>query len=263
MDLGFVSLNTPRDLAPGVLGPELESRGFESMWVGEHPQIPVAGQESDARWPAQRAEAHVGSLPVVDGGDSGDHRSAHRHRRCPAAGARVVHVRKGSRDSRPAEQRATVAGRRRRIPSRARTVSIDRWSDRYRALGDMVAALDTLWTDDEAEYHGEFYDFDRVWSYPKPHQRPRPPLLAATTGPKATRDCLAWADGWLPGDAAYRDVTQGGERLPPHRGGSRSRPRDAGSDDHGVARAHAGSAGRLPGSRLQPCRGRRRAARPA
>ena len=42
MDLGYVSLNTPRDLAPGALGRELESRGFESLWVGEHPQLPVA-----------------------------------------------------------------------------------------------------------------------------------------------------------------------------------------------------------------------------
>src|SRR5262245_61376296 len=42
MELGYVSLNTPGDIAPAVLGPELESRGFESLWVGEHPQIPVA-----------------------------------------------------------------------------------------------------------------------------------------------------------------------------------------------------------------------------
>ena len=45
MDLGFVSLNTPRDIAPGALGQELESRGFESIWVGEHPQIPVSARD--------------------------------------------------------------------------------------------------------------------------------------------------------------------------------------------------------------------------
>jgi len=42
MELGFVSLNTPRDLGPAALGRELEARGFESLWVGEHPQLPVA-----------------------------------------------------------------------------------------------------------------------------------------------------------------------------------------------------------------------------
>ena len=42
MHVGFVSLNTPRDIAPGLLAAELESRRFESMWVGEHPQIPVS-----------------------------------------------------------------------------------------------------------------------------------------------------------------------------------------------------------------------------
>lgn len=81
------------------------------------------------------------------------------------------------------------------------------WADRYRALSDMVAALRVLWTEDEACHHGEFYDFDPVWSHPKPQQQPGPPLLAAATGPKAIGECLSWADGWLPGDAAYRDLS--------------------------------------------------------
>ena len=108
----------------------------------------------------------------------------------------------------------------------------------------MVAALDTLWTDDEPEYHGEFYDFDPVWSYPKPHQRPRPPLLAATTGPKATRDCLAWADGWLPGDAAFRNVPKA---VADFRRTAEEAGRDPATLDLTIMvwrRAYAGDAGR-------------------
>lgn len=82
------------------------------------------------------------------------------------------------------------------------------WADRYRALSDMVAALRVLWTADEAEHHGDFYDFDPVWCHPKPHQQPGPPLLVAATGPRAIQESLPWADGWLPGDAAFRDVSQ-------------------------------------------------------
>ncbi len=206
MDLGYVSLNTPQDLAPGVLGRELESRGFESMWVGEHPQIPVAA-----------------SSQMPGGLLSAQKRMWDPFLSLMAAAQATTDLRIGTAVALPLERElftfakevATLdqlsdgrlllgvgVGFR---PELELSQSI-RWSDRYRALGDMVAALGTLWTDDEAEYHGEFYDFDRVWSYPKPHQRPRPLLLAATSGPKATRDCLAWADGWLPGDAAYRDL---------------------------------------------------------
>jgi len=206
MDLGFVSLNTPRDIAPGVLGPELESRGFESMWVGEHAQIPVSAKD---HFPAGLLGAQKRMWdPFLS---------------LLAAAQATTDLRIGTAVVLPLERElftlakevATLdqmSGGRLLlgvgVGFRAElelSRSID-WSDRYPALGDMVAALDSLWTDDESEHHGEFYDFDPVWSYPKPHQRPRPPLLAAATGPKATRDCVAWADGWLPGDAAFRDV---------------------------------------------------------
>ena len=49
MELGFVSLNTPRDLGPAALGRELEARGFESLWIGEHAHLPATGR---VRYPA-------------------------------------------------------------------------------------------------------------------------------------------------------------------------------------------------------------------
>ncbi|TXI40667.1 MAG: TIGR03619 family F420-dependent LLM class oxidoreductase [Mycobacterium sp.] len=206
MELGFVSLNTPRDLGPAALGRELEARGFESLWVGEHPQLPVAAA-------AQMPGGLVGAQkrmwdPLLS---------------LLAAASATTSLRIGTAVALPLERElftfakevATLdqfsdgrlvlgfgVGFR---PEFELSRSIH-WADRYRALGDMVAALDALWTQDESEHHGEFYDFDPVWSHPKPRQQPRPPLLAATTGPKATRECLPWADGWLPGDAAFRDL---------------------------------------------------------
>lgn len=206
MDLGFVSLNTSRDLRPDVLGAELEARGFESLWVGEHPQIPVAAKDQ------------------VPGGLLG----AQKRMWDPflsllAAAQATSRLRVGTSVVLPLERElftfakevATLdqlsqgrlllgvgVGMRAELEVR-RAIA---WRDRYRALADMVAALKKLWTDDEPEHHGDFYDFEPVWSYPKPFQRPNPPVLAATTGPKGTRDSLGWADGWLPGDAAFRDV---------------------------------------------------------
>ncbi|MGO9382414.1 MAG: TIGR03619 family F420-dependent LLM class oxidoreductase [Mycobacterium sp.] len=206
MDLGFVSLNTPRDIAPGVLGPELESRGFESMWVGEHPQIPVSAKD---HFPAGLLGAQKRMWdPFLS---------------LLAAAQATTDLRIGTAVLLPLERELFILAKEvatldqmsngrlllgvgvglRIELEHSRSVG---WSDRYRVLGEMVAALDALWTEDEPEYHGEFYDFGPVWSYPKPYQRPRPPLLAAATGPKATRGCLSWADGWLPGDAAFGDV---------------------------------------------------------
>src|SRR5689334_23600422 len=53
--------------------------------------------------------------------------------------------------------------------------------------GECMGALRALWRDDEAEFHGEFYDFDPVWSFPKPLQQPNPPVLCGTSDRKSTR----------------------------------------------------------------------------
>ena len=252
MDLGFVSLNTPRDIAPGALGQELESRGFESIWVGEHPQIPMSAQD---QFPAGLLAAQKRMWdPLLS---------------LLVAAQATTNLRIGTAVALPLERELfTFAKEVATLDQMSRgrlllgvgvglraELEVSRsigWSDRYRALGDMVAALDSLWSDDEPEYHGEFNDFGPVWSYPKPHQRPRPPLLAATTGPKATRDCRAWADGWLPGDAAFKDVSSALADFRRDSRGGRARSGDARSHDHGLGRAHAGRAGELPGTWIQP-----------
>jgi probable F420-dependent oxidoreductase len=81
-----------------------------------------------------------------------------------------------------------------------------KWSQRYRALGECIGALRALWRDEEAEFHGEFFDFDPVWSFPKPLQRPNPPILCGTSGRIGTKQAVEWADGWMPVDAALGDV---------------------------------------------------------
>lgn len=206
MDLGFISLNTPRDIPTGRLAAELESRGFESLWVGEHPQIPVSA--ADQFHPALLGAQRQILDPMI----------------CLAAAAQATtRLRIGTAVALPLERElftfakevATLdqlssgrlllgigVGMRAELEV-SQTIG---WADRYRALGDMVAALKALWGTEESEHHGEFFDFPPVWSFPKPHRQPHPPLLAAATGPKATAECLAWADGWIPGDAAFKDL---------------------------------------------------------
>ena len=55
-----------------------------------------------------------------------------------------------------------------------------------------------IWANDEASYSGKYVNFDRVMSYPKPAQRPHPPILVGGTGPTVLDRVLAFGDAWFP-----------------------------------------------------------------
>ncbi len=69
---------------------------------------------------------------------------------------------------------------------------------RMRLLGERVEAIKTIWSEDEATYQGEFVNFDRIWSWPKPAQRPHPPVLVGGNGPTVEDRVLAFGDAWFP-----------------------------------------------------------------
>ena len=59
-------------------------------------------------------------------------------------------------------------------------------------------ALKELWTKDEAEFHGRYYNFPPVYCYPKPAQKPHPPILLGGHAPNVLQRVARYADGWLP-----------------------------------------------------------------
>ena len=59
------------------------------------------------------------------------------------------------------------------------------FATRWKVLRERIAAMQEIWTKDEAEYHGKFVNFDKLWSYPKPVQKPHPPILMGGAGPHA------------------------------------------------------------------------------
>ena len=58
--------------------------------------------------------------------------------------------------------------------------------------------MKALWTHDEAEYHGQYFNFPLVRSYPKPAQQPHPPIILGGHAKNVLRRVVAHADGWLP-----------------------------------------------------------------
>jgi probable F420-dependent oxidoreductase len=209
MRLGFTSMNNPKDLRPDALARELEVRGYDSLWVGEHSHIPVsrhtpypAGGEMPEQYKwmmdpflslllaaTATEDLLVGTgvtlplehdvLDLAKTVSTLDHLSGGRLLFGVGVGWNVEEL------------------------ANHRDV---KWSQRYRALGECVGALRSLWCDGEAEFHGEFYDFDPVWSFPKPLQQPHPPILCGTSGKVGTKQAVEWADSWMPVDAALVDV---------------------------------------------------------
>jgi probable F420-dependent oxidoreductase len=69
---------------------------------------------------------------------------------------------------------------------------------RLALLDERVRAMRQIWTEDEASFHGEFVDFERIWSWPKPVQKPYPPVYVGGGGPTVLDRVLAYGDGWFP-----------------------------------------------------------------
>ncbi|HET8980088.1 MAG TPA: LLM class F420-dependent oxidoreductase [Solirubrobacteraceae bacterium] len=69
---------------------------------------------------------------------------------------------------------------------------------RMRIMQERIEAMKAIWTSDEASYSGEFVNFERIWSWPKPAQRPHPPVLVGGYGETVLDRVLAFGDAWFP-----------------------------------------------------------------
>ncbi|MCZ6887610.1 MAG: LLM class F420-dependent oxidoreductase [Gammaproteobacteria bacterium] len=77
------------------------------------------------------------------------------------------------------------------------------FKQRWKVARERVLAMRELWTHDEAEFHGDFVDFDSTWSWPKPFQKGGPPVLLGAASKWAPDRVVDYCDGWFPiGDPA-------------------------------------------------------------
>lgn len=87
------------------------------------------------------------------------------------------------------------------------------YSSRFRKLEEQMAALREIWTNDVATFHGEFENFDSVWSWPKPVQQPHPPLILGGETDHTLKRIVRLGDGWLPRAMNPERVIAGMEKL--------------------------------------------------
>jgi len=87
------------------------------------------------------------------------------------------------------------------------------YETRFKLMRERILAMKALWTEDEATYHGQMVNFDPVWMYPKPCQKPHPPVLLGGSSDYTLKRVVEFCDGWLPIARPGFDPKQAVERL--------------------------------------------------
>jgi probable F420-dependent oxidoreductase len=199
MDFGLAVFATHYTVDPGSMARLAEERGFESLFFPEHTHIPAARQTPYPGGELPSKYWHTYDLFVA----------------LTAAAAATTRLRIGSgiclvieRDPiTTAKEVASVdflSGGRLEFGVGAgwnREEMANHGTDprrRMAVLHERVDAMKAIWTQDEATYHGQYVNFDRIWSWPKPAQRPHPPVLVGGEGPGVEERVLAFGDAWFP-----------------------------------------------------------------
>ena len=215
MHIGVFNFATDYSIRTDQLARALEDRGFESLFLCEHTHIPTSRRTP---WPAG------GELPKE---------YSHTHDPFVAlafAAAATTKLKLGTaiclvpqRDpivtAKSVASLDTLSGGR-FVFGIGGGWNVDEmenhgavYETRFKLLRERVLAMKALWTEDAAAFHGEFVDFDPVWAYPKPMQKPHPPVILGGETEHTLRRVVAFCDGWLPRAGAAFEPVEGMARL--------------------------------------------------
>ena len=211
MQIGAAMFFTDYSMGPGELARALEERGFDSIWAPEHSHIPLSRKTP---W------GGGGELPkkyydVMDPFVS-----------LTAAAAATTKLKLGTG--------VCLVAQRDPIQTAKLVASIDQvsggrflfgvgngWNEdemanhgtvhatRHKLARERIEAMKVIWTKSKADYHGEFVNFDPMMAWPKPVQKPHPPIIVGGAFPYAARRAVRYGDGWMPirGRPPHGDAT--------------------------------------------------------
>jgi probable F420-dependent oxidoreductase len=200
MHIGVCMFATDYAIRIDELAREAEARGFESLFVPEHTHIPVSRRTPfPSGGPIPKEYSHTFD-PFVS---------------LMAAAAATTRIRIGTG--------ICLIIERDTITTAKEVASLDvlsggrfefgvggGWNaeemenhgtvfaSRFKRLGEQVRAMKEIWTRDEAEFHGEHVNFDKIWSWPKPAQKPHPPVLLGGESAHTLQRVVDFCDGWFP-----------------------------------------------------------------
>lgn len=202
MKFGVTLHATDETLSPAELAREAEDRGFHSLYIPEHTHIPTS-----RRTPPPTGTDVLGREYL---------RSLDPYIALAAASANTSKILLGTGIGLVAQHDPITLAK--------QLATLDLLSNGRLVLGigygwnheemenhgvdvrrrraivrEKMLAMQALWSQEEAEFHGEFVNFEKSWMWPKPIQQPRPPvLIGGAPGPKLFAHIAEYADGWLP-----------------------------------------------------------------
>jgi len=205
---GIAIFPTDYAISMAELGPAVEDRGFESLWVAEHSHIPAS---RESKWPGG-AELPKQYWHSMDPFIALTVAAAATRKLLVATGICLVIQRDTIQTAKQVASLDFVSGGRFIFGVGAgwnREEMADHGTDfstRWTLLREKVEAMKAIWTQDEAEYHGSMVDFGPMWAWPRPLQKPHPPIVLGGSGPKILERVVRYADGWMPnrGDVIER-----------------------------------------------------------
>jgi probable F420-dependent oxidoreductase len=200
MHFGAAMFFTDYSMPPGDLGRALEQRGFESLWAPEHSHIPMSraspfpnGGELpkryyDVRDPFVTLSAAAAATKTLKVGTG----VCLVQQRDPIQTAKLV----ASIDLVSAGRFQFGVGSGWNAEEMADHGSP--FKSRHKIARERIEAMKLIWTEEKAEYHGEFVNFDMMMAWPKPVQRPHPPVIVGGAFPYGARRAIRYGDGWVP-----------------------------------------------------------------
>jgi probable F420-dependent oxidoreductase len=218
LNFGTSMFFTDYSMAPGELGQALEERGFESVWAPEHSHIPLSRKTPfpgagdlpkkyyDAMDPFVTltvAAMATKTLKVGTGICLVAQRDPIQTAKLVASidtvsGGRFLFGIGNGWNQDEMENHGTV------------------FESRHKLARENVEAMKAIWTKSKAEYHGEFVNFDPMMAWPKPVQKPYPPVIVGGAFPYSARRAIRYGDGWIP-QAARGGYSEIADMIPEFR----------------------------------------------
>ena len=208
MEIGIAMFPTDYAVEPAELARLVEERGFDSLWFPEHTHIPASRRTpypGGGELPPEYSHTHdpfVALAAVATATDrlrigTGICLIVERDPITTAKEVASLDLLSGGRflfgvgagwNREEMENHGTDPGR------------------RFGLMKERIEAMKAIWTEEEAEYHGEQVVFDPLWSWSKPVQKPHPPVVIGGAGEKVLDRVISFGDGWLPQPPREKDL---------------------------------------------------------
>lgn len=200
MKFGLLIFPTDYAIQPVELGVAAEERGFESIWLPEHTHIPASRLTpwpGGSDLPKEYWHTHdpFVALAAIAGATS---------RIRIATGICLVIERDPITLAKEVASLDMISGGRFIFGIGAGWNAEEMenhgasFKERWKIVREKIEAMKEIWTKDEPEYHGRYVNFDKIWSWPKPVQKPHPPIILGSETKWARQRVVEYGDGWMP-----------------------------------------------------------------